>query len=195
MRKSITNKELDRLIQEVFTKEIGEANIYQLPEGRDLSIELKSLRTRAKFVDFSKVEPGSAISSVEFKKLLVNADKYNELFEKIKLAVCGKVKQLQDVEFALTTNCFQLSNDDKVIFLLFEKSFKDFSDELEANSSSESDNALDDSLGLISSDINEKINKFGMSVNLQLKQQFLIVTLKTPFNFAEYNKEIDNHMR
>ena len=195
MRKQITNKELDRLIQEVVSKEIGAANTYQLPEGRDLSIELKSLRTRAKFIDFSKVEPGSAISSVEFKKLLVNADKYNELFEKIKLAVCGKVKQLQNVEFALTTNCFQLSNDDEQIFLLFEKVFKDFADEDESNASFEADVALGDNLDFISSEINEKINKFGMSVNLQLKQQFLIVTLKTPFNFAEYNKEIDKHMR
>jgi len=195
MRKPITNEELNKLIQAAINEEIDGADAYQLPEGRDLSIELKSLKTRARFVDFNKVEPGSPLSSIEFKKLLTNAEKYNELFDKIKLVICGKVKNMQDIEFTLETNNFQLSNDDKTIFLLFEKVFKDFSDEEESKASFEANSALGDNIDLIGTEVNEKIAKFGMSVNLQFIQQHIIVTLQTPFNFAEYNKEIDKYMR
>jgi hypothetical protein len=195
MRKQITNEELNNIIKNAINEELDGATDYQLPEGRDISIELKSLKTRAKFVDFGKLEPGSKLASIEFKKLLLNAEKYNELFDKIKLVICGKVKNIKDIEFTLKTNNFQLSNDDEQVFLLFEKVFKDFADDDESNAAFEANSALGDNIDLIGTEVNEKIAKFGMSINLQFIQQHIIVTLNTPFDFAEYNKEIDKYMR
>ena len=195
MRKQITNEELNSIIKNAINEELDGATGYQIPEGRDISIELKSLKTRAKFVNFSKLEPGSKLASTEFKKLLLNAEKYNELFDKIKLVICGKVKNIKDMEFALKTNNFQLSNDDEQLFLLFEKVFKDFSDEEESKAAFDSNIALGDNMDTIGAEVNDKIAKFGMSVNLQFIQQHIIVTLQTPFDFAEYNKEIDKYIR
>lgn len=196
MRKSITSEELDKMIRRAINEEIDGTDSIQIPEGRDLSIVLKSLKTRARFIDFGKLSPESKLGSNEFKKLLLNLDKYNELFEKIKIMICGKVKNLKNIDFILRTNSFQLSNDDEKIFLIFEKEFKDFSENEEgAKASFEADSALGDNVSLIGTEVNEKISKFGMSVNLQYFKPSLIVTLKTPFDFAAYNKEIDEHMR
>lgn len=191
----MTNKELNKLIVDAINEELDVATSDKLPEGRDISIELKSLKTKAKFVDFGKLEPGSKLASVEFKKLLLNAEKYNELFNNIKVVVCGKIKNIKDIEFILKTNNFQLSADDEQIFLLFEKVFKDFSDEKESGAAFDANSSLGDNLDIIGNDINEKISRFGMSINLQFVQQHIIVTLKTPFDFAEYNKEIDKYIR
>ena len=196
MRKPITNEELNKIIRSAINEEIGREEDVSVPEGRDLSIVLKSLKTRARFVDFGKLGGDSVLCSTEFKKLLVNADKYNELFEKIKIMICGKVKNLKDIEFTLKTNSFQISNDDEKIFLIFEKEFKDFGEDEEgAKASFDANIALGDNIDLIGTEVNDKISKFGMSINLQYIQPNLIVTLKTPFDFAAYNNEIDKHMR
>lgn len=196
MRKQISNEELNRIIKAAINEELEDTGVSNVPEGRDLSIVLKSLKTRARFINFNKIEQGSKLGDIEFKKLLVNADKYNELFEKIKIMICGKVKNLKNIEFSLRTNGFQLSNDDKKIFLVFEKEFKEFSEESEESKDFfEANSALGDNLDLIGMEVNEKISKFGMSVNLQYYQPNLIVTLTTPFDFAAYNNEIDKFMR
>lgn len=196
MRKSITNEELNKIIRIAINEEIGLKDEVSVPEGRDLSIVLKSLKTRARFVDFGKLRGDSVLSSTEFKKLLVNADKYNELFERIKIMICGKVNNLKDIEFTLKTNSFQISNDDENIFLIFENGFKDFGeDEDSAKSSFDANIALGDNIDLIGTEVNDKISKFGMSINLQYIHPNLIVTLNTPFDFAAYNNEIDKHMR
>jgi hypothetical protein len=196
MRKSISDEELNKIIRSAINEEIGREEEVSVPEGRDLSIVLKSLKTRARFVDFGKIGGDSVLGSTEFKKLLVNADKYNELFEKIKIMICGKVNNLKDIEFTLKTNTFQISNDDEKIFLIFEKEFKDFSeDEDGAKASFDANAALGDNIDLIGTEVNDKISRFGMSINLQYIQPNLIVTLNTPFDFAAYNNEIDKHMR
>lgn len=194
MLNRISDKELDLAITKAINEELEPTGGLQIPEGRDLNIELKSLKTRVRFVDFKNIGPESKLASPVFKKLLVNSDKYSELFDKIKMLVCGKIKKIEGAEFMLRTNSFQLSNDDKTIFLLFEKVFNDFSDEDDVPYFSEN-KSIEDDLATIESDVNGKISKFGMSVNLQFSQQHIIVLLKTPFDFAEYNNEIDKYMR
>lgn len=198
MRKHITEEELNKIIHNAINEEVGiDDEEYHIPEGRDLSIVLKSLKTRARFVDFKHVSTDSKLSSVNFKKLMLNIDKYGELFDKIKVMICGKINNLSNIEFTLKTNSFQLSNDDEEIFLIFEKEFKNFSEDDKDDEKAffEANSSLGDNLSAIGADINSKISKFGMSVNIQYIQPNIIVTLNTPFDFAEYNSEIDKYMR
>lgn len=191
----ISESELNRLIREEVMKATG-GDEFSIPEGRDIAIVLKSLKSRVHYINFSKVPEDSILSSQTFKKLVANADKYNELFANIKAVVCGKLGGINGLDFASDSKNFQLSNDDSKVFLVIRRNFIDVRDNEEQGNFSEAISSLGDNMAIIQTEINQKISRFGMYVILQYyKQGYIIVTLNTPFDFAAYNKELDKYIR
>ena len=191
----ISQKELNKLIREEVMNALGDDG-FSLPDGRDISIVLKSIKSRIRLIDFSKIPPECSIASQQFKKLVANAEKYNDLFLKIRALVCGKIGNIEGLEFVSVNNNFQLSNDDEKIFLVIKRNFTDTGDEEGPSGFNEAIVSLGDNLDLISSEVNGKIGKFGMRVTAQYyKQGYVIVTLDTPFDFASYNNDLDKYMR
>lgn len=188
MSRKISDKELRGKIYEMVQKTLDSFEESSVPNGRDLSIVIKSLKTRLHYVNYKDVPSDSPIASTDFKKLIVNSDRYLELFDKIKGLISSKVSNFDGKSFALRTNEFQLSDDDKQVFLAF-------SEEIVDDQSDKFSDSFGDDLDGVSQEISEKINRFGMHVTIQLIQgTLLLVTLDTPFNFAAYNNELDKYL-